>query len=343
MPDITIDEEFKNLLHPLDEETYAMLEDNIVRNGCRDSLVLWRGILVDGHNRYEICTKHGIPFNTMDIEFASREEALIWIITTQVARRNLTPFQLSYYRGLHYITDMKTIKNESGRNQHSEVSGQNDHKPQMKSTASRLADKYNVSPKTIRRDAKSATAIDAIGLSSPEAKTLILAGKANISKGSLEALSAPVDGEVETVAAQIKDGTYVKSARLLKDQAQAPDSASSWGDGGAPDSASDWGDGGAHDSASSWGDGGAPDATRDGDDVPGHVQPDGAKVSDLGIAGDAEAIINDMLRTLNNAVADLAKTVRNLPPEMITRDISGKLKAELSACIKTMENIYSQL
>ena len=51
-----------------------MLEENILQNGCRDSLVLWGDILVDGHNRYEICTKHNIPFSTIEKQFDSHEE-----------------------------------------------------------------------------------------------------------------------------------------------------------------------------------------------------------------------------------------------------------------------------
>ncbi|MCL2158258.1 MAG: hypothetical protein FWH48_02500, partial [Oscillospiraceae bacterium] len=111
MPKITIDEQFKALLPALDSQTYAQLEASLLENGCMHPLVLWNGILIDGHNRYEICTKHEIPFKTVEKEFESREEALIWIITTQVGRRNLTQIQLSYYRGLHYNTDKQGASN----------------------------------------------------------------------------------------------------------------------------------------------------------------------------------------------------------------------------------------
>ena len=52
MQKIIIDEEFKGLLPELDKETYESLEANILQNGCRDSLVLWGDILIDGHNRF---------------------------------------------------------------------------------------------------------------------------------------------------------------------------------------------------------------------------------------------------------------------------------------------------
>lgn len=45
---------------------------------------------MDGHNRYEICHKHGIQFRTHEIQFASDTEVKIWIIKNQFGRRNLS-------------------------------------------------------------------------------------------------------------------------------------------------------------------------------------------------------------------------------------------------------------
>ena len=85
-----IDQEFKALIPPLTPDERAGLEASILTEGCRDALIVWGDILIDGHNRYEICTKHNIPYKTQQIEFASRAEARIWIRKNQLARRNLT-------------------------------------------------------------------------------------------------------------------------------------------------------------------------------------------------------------------------------------------------------------
>ena len=107
MQEITVDKEFRDLIPNLDESTYKMLEGSLLEQGCRDALILWNGLLIDGHHRYEICAKHDIPFKTVDKDFDSREEAMIWIICSQVSRRNLTPVQLTYYRGVHYRMEKK--------------------------------------------------------------------------------------------------------------------------------------------------------------------------------------------------------------------------------------------
>lgn len=89
--DIRIDDELRDLIPPLTQEEYAQLEDNIVADGCRDPLVIWDGTLVDGHNRYRICTEHGLEFATVDMLFESRLHAKVWMRENQRGRRNLTP------------------------------------------------------------------------------------------------------------------------------------------------------------------------------------------------------------------------------------------------------------
>ena len=84
-----IDAEFQSLIPPLTFEEKKMLEESILNEGCRDAIVLWGDTIIDGHNRYEICTKYGIPFETVSREFENRNEVIEWIIKNQFGRRNL--------------------------------------------------------------------------------------------------------------------------------------------------------------------------------------------------------------------------------------------------------------
>jgi hypothetical protein len=91
---LQIDPEFKKLIEPLQHEEYEGLEKNIIANGCLDSIKVWLGnTIIDGHNRYEICQRHDIPFETKVMEFPSRNDAKIWIIRNQFDRRNLSAWQ----------------------------------------------------------------------------------------------------------------------------------------------------------------------------------------------------------------------------------------------------------
>ena len=90
---IIIDKEFQSLIPPLTVEEYEGLEKSILAEGCRDALVLWGDTLVDGHNRYEICTAHNVPFQTVQKDFTDRNDAKLWMMQNQLARRNLGDIQ----------------------------------------------------------------------------------------------------------------------------------------------------------------------------------------------------------------------------------------------------------
>lgn len=90
---LNIDKEFETLIPQLALEEFQQLEKNLVRDGCREPLVIWNGTIIDGHNRYQICSKRGIDFQVKEMEFNSRQAAIEWIILNQFGRRNLPAFQ----------------------------------------------------------------------------------------------------------------------------------------------------------------------------------------------------------------------------------------------------------
>lgn len=91
MQELIIDPEFKRLIPPQTPEEHAGLEAMIIAEGCRDPLITWGGTLVDGHNRYEICTRLNIPFETREMFFDDVDAVMVWIIDNQLSRRNLQP------------------------------------------------------------------------------------------------------------------------------------------------------------------------------------------------------------------------------------------------------------
>lgn len=89
---LKVDKEFKELIPLLDGEEFKQLEANIIKEGCRDSIVIWNNFVIDGHNRFEICQKNNIPFNTIEKRFKDRQEVIEWMILNQFGRRNLTSY-----------------------------------------------------------------------------------------------------------------------------------------------------------------------------------------------------------------------------------------------------------
>lgn len=92
--DIVVNEELKAYIDPLTSEEHDALERSILAEGCRDALVLWGDVLVDGHNRHGICRQHGLPFQTVqNTRFQSIEDVHLWMIDQHLGRRSISDFQ----------------------------------------------------------------------------------------------------------------------------------------------------------------------------------------------------------------------------------------------------------
>lgn len=91
---IVVQEDLKSYIDPLTADEHDALERSLLAEGCRDALVLWGDILVDGHNRYGLCLKHGLPFNTVqNTRFRSIDDVHLWMIDQHLGRRSVSDFQ----------------------------------------------------------------------------------------------------------------------------------------------------------------------------------------------------------------------------------------------------------
>ncbi|NVO07082.1 MAG: plasmid replication/partition related protein [Rhodoferax sp.] len=91
---IVVNEELKAYIDPLTPDEHAALERSLLAEGCRDALVLWGDVLVDGHNRYGICQQHGIAFQTLQsTHFKSLDDVHLWMIDQHLGRRSVSDFQ----------------------------------------------------------------------------------------------------------------------------------------------------------------------------------------------------------------------------------------------------------
>ncbi|GAB4200405.1 MAG: hypothetical protein OHK0057_31960 [Thermoflexibacter sp.] len=196
---IIIDEELQKFIPPLLDEEFKLLEDNILKDGCRDALIVWEHpngnyILIDGHNRYQICQKHNLLFKVQVVNFEDKEEAKDWMILNQLGKRNVTEEAKAYLRGLQYKQEKKRIGG-SGVNQFNKDQFAKD----AERTAERLASQHKVSEKTIRTDEKFAEVIDKITLGNERLKWDMLNRKVKFGKVALTNLS----GEPEDILVQI--------------------------------------------------------------------------------------------------------------------------------------------
>lgn len=213
---ITIIPELEALIPPLSQDELVQLEANLLKNGCRESLLVWPTtenvvspeststlptyVLIDGHNRFKICQKNKIDFSIHLVSFKVMEEVREFMIDNQLGRRNLTNEQASYLRGMKYL-NLKQNRGKYGRDEHTahfeqygdleqiidleNHNAQNEHFDKKKTTAELLGEKFNVGQATIRRDAEFAQGLEML---EPSLKTAVLAGKTSLTKNKIQQL-----------------------------------------------------------------------------------------------------------------------------------------------------------
>ena len=91
----TILPDLAELLPPLSGEQLAALEKDILQNGCYAPIIVNEDlVVVDGHNRQQICTRHDLPYKMAVFAFDDLLEAKQWALDTQKGRRNLDKWEL---------------------------------------------------------------------------------------------------------------------------------------------------------------------------------------------------------------------------------------------------------
>lgn len=190
--ELRINSDLERNLRALTADESEELEQGILTEGCRDPIVVWReeNSILDGHNRFRICKKHGIPFKVVYVGLPSLEAALAWQVRNQFAKRNLTPAEIAYLRGREYLS----VKQAHGGDRRGGSSGQNDH---LKS-GEQVAARHGVGEKTVRRDAAFTDAVDVMASAlGDDVRTRILTGDTPLSKQDVVTLARVVANEPE--------------------------------------------------------------------------------------------------------------------------------------------------
>lgn len=192
---ITVNEELLAYIDPLSAEEREALERSILAEGCRDSLVLWGDVLVDGHNRYAICSQHGIAFNTVqNQQFQSLEDVHLWMIEQHLGRRSVSDYQ----RGVLALRKKAILAARTKPPMVSEETVAQAPSPEPRVSRDAMAKEARISSNTIsqiEKIQKSAT---------PELVAAVKAGTISINAAATVA-SLPVETQVAAVAGGKKE------------------------------------------------------------------------------------------------------------------------------------------
>ena len=207
---LTIDSEFVSIIPPLREEEQQQLEENILADGVViNPLIVWNGVIVDGHNRYRILQKHPeIQFTTYEKAFSDRYEAIAWICKNQLGRRNLTPQQFKYLVGQRYDAEKQSKGLEFQGNQYTSQDrsglGQNDPDQKSHGTRSRIAKETQTSDSYVRRAEHFAKGVDAAEEVAPGIKQEILTGSIKPTEKAVAAIAKAPPEERPALVQQLR-------------------------------------------------------------------------------------------------------------------------------------------
>ena len=195
---IKIDGEFERICPPLTADEEKRLEENILADGeVTSPLIVWNGILLDGHNRRRIILKHPeLPFSIREMEFDSRTDAKIWICKNQLGRRNLTEQQRAYLIGMQYMAEKFTHGGADRFRGKKFMEGINS--PVLDGfhgTRERIAREHGVSEAFVRQSVDYANGVEAAERIEPGIKEEILSGSIKAPKGEVSAIAKALQEE----------------------------------------------------------------------------------------------------------------------------------------------------
>ena len=221
LQNLSVDPEFQSKIPPLTAEERSQLEANILEEGrLLNPLIVWKGIIVDGHNRFEILKEHPeIEYTILEKEFAGREEAIVWICKNQLGRRNLTPEQRRYLVGKQYEAE-KLAHGGSRKMEGDQPSCHGDNLVSQPKTCERIAQENGVNWRSVIRSEKFAQNVDAAEAAVPGTREKILSGKIKPTAAELAAVSRAAPEERPSLVAEICKPRQEKRTAREKQVAQ---------------------------------------------------------------------------------------------------------------------------
>lgn len=201
---LKIDPEFQSKIPPLTFEELNQLETNILEEGrILSPLIVWNGLIVDGHNRFVILKNHPeIKYTVLEKEFANRYEAIVWICKNQLGRRNLTPEQRKYLIGKQYEAEKQSNGGDRKSSAKKSV-GQNDQLIGKKHTRLRIAEENSVNESFVRRAESFANGVDAAEEAVSGTRAKILSGEVKPTAAELAAVSRAAPEERPALVAEL--------------------------------------------------------------------------------------------------------------------------------------------
>ena len=176
-----IDPEFRRLSVPLSPEEENRLENSLLREGCKEPIAVWHGCILDGHKRYEICNYEEMEYETVEMNFATKDDALLWVCKNHLATVNPNSTVFRYLLGKRYVLEREMYKKNPEKIHINYVK----KVARVGAVCGTLAEETNMNPGTVRKYGTLALQLDQIAEKDMAMFEAILAEKIQLTYGKV--------------------------------------------------------------------------------------------------------------------------------------------------------------
>lgn len=142
-----------------------------------------------------------------EMPFENREQAIVWICSNQLGRRNITEETRRYLIGKQYELEKVARKHPPNINGFNQYKRRNkgERGDTFRRTAQKFSAQYNVSTGSVQKYAIFSKALDVVGQADPELPGKVLSGTFKISHENLVALSKMPPEEIRRIGSKPED------------------------------------------------------------------------------------------------------------------------------------------
>lgn len=177
------DRAFVSLSIPFQQGQQNEFEKSLMREGCKEPIIVWNGVIIDGHKRYRFCCDEGIEYSVEEKKFSSEEEAISWVCRKHIPIYEMKTSAYRYLAGKLYIAQRQIYRERKKNHEFERINKLN---PDWDRFSCLVADELKQNKATVESHGWYAEALDQISEKSWQLFQAILSGDIKMSKNRLQ-------------------------------------------------------------------------------------------------------------------------------------------------------------
>ncbi len=205
------DPEIMRLSIPISQDQTRKLESSIMEHGCLEPIVVWNGVILDGHKRYKMCIDEGISFDIREVKFKNLSEAAVWVCYQRINQYKKFSIQYCYLVGkLYSYLKIITFEQRKGKGYHQDPQRGKEKPVHEYYTSFHLGNNIGLNRTTVQRYRRISEAMDKIDEVEPMLYKSIMDGSLNYNNTEILEIAQMDNKRIERIRKKKIDSDDVK-------------------------------------------------------------------------------------------------------------------------------------